>query len=614
MEPSNAELKISMKMLNANEATASRTPSTAAPIDPKATIKIKQVLNYLPYTCIVYIKPPEDIDWVYYAALDSEDNRLFYQSEYPTNPLPSFSIHDLKTDEKEFRFVCWPVKNDVVGPPTYYGPIPINGPFYLGTYELDVQFTKAEDIALFQKVKPIIEKHCGKAALPGPLSIKEDTHDVYLPSTNTIHLSSNRRNLVHELIHATRKQVLFANKKFKFNEETEVIEEFFAEGLSNMIKDELNQTANDFLPAGQVYGSTHGYNYDFRIADPSLTTQNLQSSYGGILTLENARYFLASEAFHKIAIEYFIKTGKYFAKEFNRLYYDHIQRTMKDPDHELFFSICERLLPTVETLPTRSWLSNQRLFNSAIEPGEKLFMDIDDYYTGTEWIGITKINLYTTFENGSDWAYGNRRYNMNGQSVKIELVYVPTGKVEYSNSHRIPEYANGFGSIKLYFYYKKDSTSVPYFQKQDEDFNIESIPILINNSGLYAIQLTSSNATRSYYHLMGPAMFEGKDKIIIANPFNSGKNGQMMLIHYNRDGKKTVVDPQSMEDHLCIFDVPFIKNKNCEPGILQILTNTGGTRQNLQRNIGYGNPHGGQQFMIGGQPDSFLPAEPIFPA
>lgn len=614
MEPTNSNVKISMKMLNANEASADRTPEAPPPIDTEKRIRIKRVVNNLPYSCIVEVFPIEGIDWIYYAALDSKNNRLFYQSEYPNTILPGFSKDRLNTDEKEFMLVLWPVKDKVIGTPTYYGPVPIHDAFYLGAYNLEVEFEKPADKKLFKQVKPLIEKHYGKAALPGILHIEEDNHDVYLPSTNTIKLSPDRHNIIHELLHASRKQVLFANKKFKFDEETEMIEEFFSEGASNMIKDELNRSKNDYLQEGAVYGSTIGYNYDFRITDPSLVTQNLQSTWGGILTLEHSRYYLASEAFHKIAIEYFIKTGKYFAKEFNRIYYDYVQRELKDPDKELFFSICEQLMPTIEARPTRQWLIQQQLFNAEIIPGEKIFMDLEDYYTSDEWLGITLINLYNTFGNGSDWAEGQKRYDMNGQSIKIELTHLATNQVEYSGVHKMPDYPNGYGSVKLFFHHKENSKGVKHFMDQDITRNIKSEAIHVK-SGLYRIDIVSSGAKRSYFRLMGECMWEGRDKIMVANPFFGTGNNSMQLIHYNRDRRRTLVPAQEFDNNVYAFETPdLIKNKNCEPGILQIQVNSGGILQNYQRNIGYGCAHGGHQILIGAEPKTFLPPDPILTA
>ena len=612
MEPNNTELKISMKMLNSAETASSRTPSTPPPEDPSTMIKIKQVINYLPYTCIVHLDYPDDIDWIYYAAQDSQGNKLFYKSEYPTKVLPSFTAAELNTEEKEFQFVCWPVKNDVVGSPSYYGPVPIHVPFYLGTYDLEVDFKKESDIKLFEQVKPILEKHTGKAAIPGRVSIKEAAHDVYLPSINVINLSADRRNIVHELVHANRKQALFANKKFKFDEETEMIEEFFAEGLSNMIKDELNRTIpNDYLPEGAVYGSTIGYNYDFRIKDPSLPTQNLQSSFGGILTLENSRYFLASEAFHKIALEYKIKQGKYFAKDFNRIYYDLVQETLEDPSKEMFFSICEQLIDTVELKPTRQWLEDQLLLNATIVPGEKIFMEITDYYASKEWIGIASINLYETFPNGSDWSDGNQRYNKNGETVTVELTNLASGDIVYNTVHTIADYPNGFGAIKLYFYYLDESPTLTHFTDQDAQYKIKSTPIQVKESGLYQIKLTSANATRIYYHLLGPCMQEDRGKLVISNPYQLCQSFSAQLIHYGRNGVKTILEPKEFTAQYGAFEAPFIKNTNCEPGILQIMVNSGGMQQNFQRNIGYGSRYGGHHFLVGQPPKEFLEPEPI---
>lgn len=614
MEPTNESLKISMKLLDAQEANkVAEAPKSSALDDPRKNLRIKRVVNNLPFSCVIELFPLEGIDRIYYAALDSNNKRLFYKSAYPTTILSGFTSYDLDTAEKEFTIVVWPVIGTEVGNPTYFGPLSIHAPFYLGAYDLEVEFIKQSDITLFKQLKPLLEKHYGQAALPGIVHIEEANHDVYLPSLNTIKLSPDRRNIVHELVHASRKQLLFANKKFKFDEETELIEEFFAEGVNNMVKDELNLEKNDYLAKGAVYGSTIGYNYDYRITDPSLITQNLQSSWGGILTLENSRYFLASEAFHKIAIEYAIKTGKYFAKEFNRIYYDIVQQELTDPDKELFFSICEQLMPTIENLPTRQWLIHQKLFNAAVEPGEKIFMDINDYYIHNEWLGITAINLYHTFENGSDWLHGKRRYSSNGQSVKIELVNISTGTIEYSQEHLIPQYQNGFGAIKLYFHHLDNSPGVVHFQKQDVARNTNSFSIKVN-SGLYGIHLTSANTSRSYYRLMGECMHKGRGKIMIANPFLSSDRGLIQLLHYDRQGNKTKIKPVPMKNQLCMIDVPFIQNKNCTPGILQIQANAGGFQQNFQRNIGYGGTYGGHQFLVGAEPNTFLPDIPILQA
>lgn len=607
MKPRNADLKISMKMktLGFQNTSESIPPASAPAEDLENRMQIKSVLNNLPYSCIVEVIPPENIDRIYYAALDSNGRRLFYKWISPTEIFPSFSIHDLNTTESEIQFVCWSTKNNVVGPKAYFGPINVNPPLQLGTYDLDLAFKKPTDLQLFQQVKPLIEKHYGKVALPGRVKIEENGHDVYLPQFNIIKLSENRNNFIHELIHVNRKQLIFANKGYKFDEETEIIEEFFAEGLSNMIKDELNTMPNDYLIEGAVYGSTLGYNYDFRIKDKALITQNLQSSWGGILTLENSRYFLASETFHKIALEYFLKTGKYFAKEFNQLYFNHVKHTLENPSRTLFFNLCEALLPTVESTPIKDWLASRLLFNAQNIKGVKIFMHLNDYYTAREWLGITHINLYETFANGSDWENGNERYNMNGQTVKVELIHLATQQIEHVKEYQIPNFENGFGSIKLYFHHLTVSEDTEFFQRQDQTSNIESFAVKVG-SGLYQIRLTAFNITKSYYRIMGETMFENKDKIMIANPFQTGDDVNFQLTHINREGKQTFVDTHEFSELVGVAEVPFINNQNCEPGILHIMVNGGGLQQNFQRNIGYGGHYGGHQFMIGAGRKAFL--------
>jgi len=176
--------------------------------------------------------------------------------------------------------------------------------------------------------------------------------------------------------------------------------------------------------------------------------------------------------------------------------------------------------------------------------------------------------------------------------------------------HAIPQYQSGFGAIKLYFCYKDDSPGVEHFQRQDVERNITSSIIKVK-SGLYGIHLTSENASRSYYRMMGECMYEGRSKILIANPYFNKDSTHIQLVHHDRTGKKTLIKAQPMKDQMCAIENPLVKNKNCEPGILQIQVNAGGIQQNFQRNIGYGGTHGGQQFLIGAEPRTFLPPDPI---
>ena len=578
-------------------------------------IRVMNVINNLPYGCIVEVEVSAEVDRVYYALQESRDfnTQLFYQWDYvpATEPvteagtkifrLPAFSAHKFYSTQQELWFMCRPAHEtaegeDVLGAPIFYFPIQNHKTQQLGGYDFEVDF-KGADVQLFQQVKPLIEKHFGKSALPGKVKVVYTDHDIYIPSTNTIYLSEGKRNLIHELLHANRKHLLFASEAFRFNEKTEVIEEAFAEGIANMIKDELNQQPNTHLEEGQVYGSTFGYNYDYRIQDRALITQNLQSTWGGILTLEHSRYFLGSEAFHKIALEYYMKEGKYFGKEYNTLYYDIIERTQINPDKELFYSISEQLMPTIEQKPCREWLDQQLVFNSEIIPGEKLFMHLTDYRLSDQWLGICKINLYETFRNGSDWEYGVRRYRKNASPVDIKVTHVPSGKIFFDSTIRIPLYEGGFGTIKLYFHHRPIENGLDFLLEQDDNLNLqyETIPV---TSGLFKIELTSRRATKTYYRLLGDCMFEHRDQLLIGCPKRDDRNRTIQLVHENKMGQKTYLSSQRFTNQICAFQAPFIKDNNCEPGILQMIVTENGQTRTFQRNIGYGNADGGHQFWL----------------
>jgi len=563
--------------------------ATPISIEQEKLVQVVAVTNNLPYSCIIEIKRSANIDGVHYAVLDSKNEKLFYKVAPTGNVLPSLSIHDFKeTTDKEVTLAFWPVVDGVEGEPVYYGPIILDNGRKLGTYDLEVDL-KGEDLKQFQLIKPLIEKYYGKAALPGLVRLQPHTHDVYFPSTNTIYLSPSKHNFIHELLHANRKQLLFASKKYQFDQGTEILEEFFSEGVSNLIKDELADN-------GLVYGSTHGYNYDFRIQDNALITQDLQSTIGGILVLEHARYFLASEAYHKIALEYQIKTGRFFGKDFNAKYYGLMQEGLVDPDREMFFSICEQLMPTIEGTDCRQWMSNQKLFYCINIPGEKLFMDIRDYYTTTDWAGIGRIYFYETFANGSDWRDGNKLYSKNKEEVTVRVVRMSDGKVFYNKTHQIDGNKRGFGEIKVYFSSKEESTLITHFKSQDK--MIKSGVAEIEN-GVYEIILTTATTEKRYFRILGNVLVKDRNKLLFATPL-SGVNTTVQVTHTNAKGVETVLAAQPFNKHrLCVVAAPFIKDKNCEPGMLQITIDDGVFQKTLHRTIGYGGDYGGHQFWLG---------------
>lgn len=557
---------------------------------------IENVINNLPYSCIVDIASPMGIDYVYYAALNSKGEKLFYKSERPSDLLPSFSSHDLKTDEVNITFICWPVTGGVIGKPTQV-VLPTKPKLQLGTYELNVLFSK-EDEPLFKAVIPIIEQYYGKAALPGLVKVEEATYDIFLPGFNKIRLSANKRNLIHELIHVCRKQLLFAYKDGRYHQTTEMIEEFFAEGVANLVKDELNKQANSFLIEGAVYGSTMGYNYDFRLQEPSIYTQDLQSTSGGITFLESTRYYLASEAYHKVALEYYMNTQRHFGKDFNEIYYAKIQGENPAINKELFFDITSTLIDRIEGLETRQWLTKQKIFDCENRLGEKIYMDFNDYPMHDEWIGIVHFYCYETFENGSDWAIGEKRYSKNGSPIHIEVSEVASGNIVFSKNCKISDYPNGYGFVKTYFYHKKNSPGIAHFTKQNQQSNTP-IEVVYVKEGLFEIRVTTENAQRTYHRFMGETMLNHRDKFIIAYP-SLKLNAEIELIHKSIEGQITQSTKHSFEQQMCVIDMPLVENKNCLPGILSIHITENGQKRILQRNIGYGGSHGGQQFLIKG--------------
>jgi len=317
---------------------------------------------------------------------------------------------------------------------------------------------------------------------------------------------------------------------------------------------------------------------------------------GGILVLEHARYFLASEAYHKIALEYQIKTGRFFGKDFNAKYYGLMQEGLVDPDREMFFSICEQLMPTIEGIDCRKWMANQKLFYCIYVPGDKLFMNIRDYYTTTDWAGIGRIYFYETFANGSDWIDGDTRYNKNGEEVSVQIIRLSDGKVFYNQTHEIAGNKRGFGEIKLYFTAKEESDLMNHFKSQQETGKSNVAEV---ESGVYEIILSTATTEKRYFRILGNVLVKDRDKLIFATPL-SGVNTTVQVTHTDLKGIETVLEPQPFDkNRLCIVPAPFIKDKNCAPGMLRVTVDDGVFQKTIHRNIGYGGGYGGHQFWLG---------------
>ena len=148
----------------------------------------------------------------------------------------------------------------------------------------------------------------------------------------------------------------------------------------------------------------------------------------------------------------------------------------------------------------------------------------------------------------------------------------------------------------MYFSSKEESDLITHFktQKKTEEFNIAEV-----ESGVYEIILSTATTEKRYYRILGNVLVKDRDKLVFATPL-SGVNTTVQVTHTNLKGIETVLAPQAFnKDRLCIVSAPFIKDKNCEPGMLQITIDDGFFQKTLQRTIGYGGDYGGHQFWLG---------------
>ena len=152
--------------------------------------------------------------------------------------------------------------------------------------------------------------------------------------------------------------------------------------------------------------------------------------------------------------------------------------------------------------------------------------------------------------------------------------------------------------MKLYFYHKENSPGVTHFTTQDQQQNTP-YEIIYTKAGLHEIHITTQNSQKKYYRLMGETMLLHRDKFIVVYP-HASPSSLVQLTHKNKNGLVTNIAPQAFENKMCIIPVPLIENQNSEPGILTIDILNDSNMTSLQRNIGYGGSHGGQQFLIDG--------------
>jgi len=592
-------------MIDANQApSASADSGEIKALDDSKRICICDITNNLPYSCIIELDIPENVNTIYYAA-QTKDHKHFFKAAIVKpgkHKLSSFSVHDFDEPVKNFTFKVWGLHDGTVetNPSTMYLGYP-SANTEIGNYDLQLKGLDRDDTHLIStEILPILYKHYGKSALPSITTVEYADRDVYIPSKDQIILSPSKHNLIHELLHCSRKQLLFSSKDYRFNDTNEIIEESFAEGIANSIKDEMFQDKPEI-----VYGSTMGYNYDFRIQDESLASTCLQSTRGGILNLELARYYLGSEAYAKLAMSYWKKTKKYLGRDFNKEYYNRVKNAGINPTREMFIDIMSDLVTNVEDEPINQWLDRNPIFRAKFFPGNKIFMSIQDYYIHKSYLAIMSINVYETFPNGSDWAYGDERYSKNGDKIHMEIEDLE-GNILSSKSYVVPEYPNGFGTVKIYCYgsqtdesMKQINRSLDHLVEQDVTFSQISHIVPIDYDGLCKINIYYKELVKTYYRIIGNIMDRGKDAIIVATPNIADGNHlgcSWESVNYNRDEGKSFIFPNKIiKNGCCILTNHLSDNfRNSSPGILTIV----GESERYTRNIGYGGRYGGHQILL----------------
>ncbi len=599
------------------------------------TPKIVEVQNNLPYSCIVRfeLKDPMSVDWVYYAVTSVMDGEavLKLSKKYIFQALGkherstiSFAVDalPLKEGEKEIVLSLWSMKDNKNGT-VVQQKLKTNNVQKLGKYDTRFSFKKdsgfaPEQIAAYQEkfrfLLPLVEKVYGKSALPATIEIgRTQRIELYVPSRNTLSLKDETENLVHEWIHAQRKQLLFAcDKNWCYDENTEMMEEMFAMGASVEVIHLAMQSEEGkvFFPPNKRHNSILGWDYDFRI-NKNLITTNLQSSQGG-MELDLERYQLVQVAYEKLNVAYQQAHQGYFSHTFNTVYYALLEQDQNlRPTKELFYQIIEQLLPKVEGLPARKWLDQQELFDCRILKGVKTWMYAYNYFLHSEYICNLKFYLYETFENGSEWAQGKKLHSLNKEKLQIKITNLSSGTTHFNSTLPLtpsvnpPDYQN-FSSVRINLTTKEvlaDSYLIQLAKyNYDYDNRIQTINLSIQESGLYQIEIHNAthNVTQKYYRILGNTVQENRGCLFIAFPHL--KKGRVSIRHSRMEG----VIEGAFDNYLYIVKAGFcgmtdeVRNiRHSLPGTVYIdlKDEAGRVLQQFVRNIDLGNQDGSYMFL-----------------
>ena len=564
--------------------------------------EIIQTIDYLPYQYFIEFKINDKYDSVWYGLSEtSGGNNLEWQGLNVNNlHIPIYPKRYGPDIDVLYLEIFYSNEAGQFGPLQ----IPIDLKLDLtrnkpGSYEFKIDFSEAngfdpvllEQFKAFEpKIVTIIEEVIGKSVLPGKVKwlfspysyfFTSDQHAIYFPDV------PNWFNYVHEVCHAFKKVLGMSTNAFhQYDEALSIWEESFCQAYVFKIiqlyneRYPNNEEFKDYKPFNTAQG-----NYDYA-NDEHLSNTSLQSDQNG-MGLSSERYNMSAVAIQKIERTYEAKHKQsFYAAFFEELYH----RFAADPtlimSAELFIEILSKMVPWIEYSSLRLWIKKQHVLVSKVIPGEKIFVNFQNYFLNDEFIARIRIYLYETFQNGSDWYDSNGAlYSKNGSTGNLEIKNhkgesMLQQEIQILPSENPPE-LNQYGSFNIYISNK---------QEFETTFASKMTPVANRiwnqlETGLYEITIRFGNTIKTFYQPLGKDIHNYNSGVVIG--FKNNPSGFV---------KVKWSEFYQIKNGLLLMDKA-IQNEDL---ILSLYEGEGYKLKprNIRRSLGEGNYYGGHFLLI----------------
>ncbi|MFH1245127.1 MAG: hypothetical protein V1662_01430 [Candidatus Omnitrophota bacterium] len=371
-----------------------------------------------------------------------------------------------------------------------------------------------EEIARFEyftsRMIPIIKDVYGPPSHNFTVTFVKDLafsgSNIYFPGNNELHTDGSwyPQLLTHELVHAFRDNVMICTNQYgEFDTKLSGFEEGFAQAVSYVCMNKYIELYPDdpYVNTKEMWLSDFDWDYDFQNVE-ELSTEDFWSSSNGTL-IYWYRYEMAAAGMRKIQIE-----CPDFYRQFNQEWYARLNADHNlFPSRELVVDIISSIVPKIEGVAAEEWINQQYVFDCRIHPGKKIWVRTQHYPHW--WYAIYQtIHYYETFSNGSDWAYldeGTNEwiyYSLNGSSGKAALYdfndnMVWDGNLRIEPVENPPDYY-GYGAAI------KHLINVD----NDDEFPADTYIGGLHATGLYKMEITFDETTKTIYRVMGDALVD----------------------------------------------------------------------------------------------------------